>query len=360
MFSARRLHYNRWVIPGHGFWAKYNQGRHDDGPKGVIMASTTAQRSIPRDPDTGSRKSAGARSMWSGSISFGMVSIPVRLFTATREHRVRFHLLKKDDHSRIQRKYVSSADDAAESVNNDELVRGYEISPNQFVIINKEELEALQPKESRTIDIAKFVDLQAIDPLYYDKPYYLAPGERAAKPYRLLVEAMRRSGKVGIAQFVMRKKEYLAALHALDNVICLYTMRFADEVVPADTLPGMDGDVNVSDKELKMATELIESLADKFNPDEFHDQYRQQVQEMIERKAKGEDIVTQAEPEERPHKVINLMAALQASLNEAKKSRRNGNGTNGNGHSNGNGNGHSNGHGPRATEHSETRRRKSA
>jgi len=276
--------------------------------------------------------------MWSGSITFGLVSIPVRLFTATREHRIRFHLLKKNDHSRIQRKYISSSDEKEESVQNDELVRGYELSPNQFVILSDEELEALQPKESRTIDIVKFVELDSIDPLYYDKPYYLAPGERAAKPYRLLVEAMRKANKVGIAQFVMRKKEYLAALHALDDVICLYTMRFADEVISADTLPGVGGDVNVSDKELKMATELIESLADKFDPEEFHDQYRRHVEELIKKKAEGEDIVTQAEPEERPHKVINLMAALQASLNEAKKSRRIG----------------------RANEHHETHRRRKA
>jgi len=260
--------------------------------------------------------------MWSGSITFGLVSIPVRLFTATREHRVRFHLLKKNDHSRIQRKYISSADEKEESVQNDELVRGYELSPNQFVIVSDEELEALQPKDSRTIEINKFVELDDIDPLFYDKPYYLAPGERAAKPYRLLLQAMKKSGKVGIAQFVMRKKEYLAALHAHEDVICLYTMRFADEVIRPDTLPGIEGEVNINEKELKMATELIDSLKDKFDPDEFHDQYRRQVEEMIKRKAEGEDIVTQPTPEERPHKVINLMAALQKSLDEAKKNRR--------------------------------------
>jgi DNA end-binding protein Ku len=201
-------------------------------------------------------------------------------------------------------------------------VRGYELSPNQFVVVSDEELEALQPKESRTIEITKFVDLDDIDPLFYDKPYYLAPGERAAKPYRLLLEAMKKSGKVGIAQFVMRKKEYLAALHAHEDVICLYTMRFADEVIRPDTLPGIEGDVHLNDKELKMATELIGSLADKFDPEEFHDQYRKHVEELIERKAKGEEIVEQPGPEERPHKVINLMAALQKSLDEAKKSRR--------------------------------------
>ena len=283
------------------------------------MASATA-----RNPNKGSsgRNTGGPRSMWSGSITFGLVSIPVRLYTATREHRVRFHLLKKNDHSRIQRKYISSTDEKEESVGNDELVRGYELSPNQFVIVSDEELEALQPKESRTVEITKFVDLDDIDPLFYDKPYDLAPGERAAKPYRLLLEAMKKSGKVGIAQFVMRKKEYLAALHAHEGVICLYTMRFADEVVRPDTLPGIEGDVNINDKELKMATELIGSLADKFDPDEFHDQYRKHVEELIERKAKGEEIVEQPEPEERPHTVINLMAALQKSLDEAKKSRR--------------------------------------
>ena len=292
----------------------------DDG-KGVIMASATA-----RNPNKGSsgRNAGGPRSMWSGSITFGLVSIPVRLFTATREHRIRFHLLKKKDHSRIQRKYISSSDEKEESVANEELVRGYELSPNQFVILSDEELEALQPKDSRTIEITKLVDLDDIDPLFFDKPYYLAPGERAAKPYRLLLEALKKTKKVGISQFVMRKKEYLAALHAHEHedVICLYTMRFADEIIRPDSLPGIEGDVHLSDKEVKMATELVDSLADKFDPDEFHDQYRKHVEELIERKAKGEEIVEQPEPEERPHKVINLMAALQASLNEAKKNRR--------------------------------------
>ena len=260
--------------------------------------------------------------MWSGSITFGLVNIPVRLFTATREHRIRFHLLKKHDHSRIERKYVSSTDEKEQSVDNDELVRGYELSPNQFVILSDEELESLEPKESRTIEISKFVDLDDIDPLFFDRPYYLAPGDRAAKPYHLLLEALKKTGKVGISQFVMRKKEYLAALHAHNDVICLYTMRFADEVIQPDTLPGIEGAVNVSEKELKMATELIGSLAEKFDADELHDQYRRHVEALIEKKAKGDEIVEQPEAEERPHKVINLMAALQQSLNEAKRSRR--------------------------------------
>ena len=260
-----------------------------------------------------------ARSIWSGSISFGLVNIPVKLFTAVKDSTVHFHLLHEKDMSRLQRKLVCAAE--GKEVSNDEIVRGYEIAPDQYVVIEDKELENLAPKASRTIEIRDFVDLADIDPLYYDRPYYVAPGERAAKPYRLLVEAMERSKKVGIATFVMRSKEYLAALRPLKGAICLVTMRFGEEVVPVEKI---EGDVagaehaKVDDRELKMAAQLIDSLTTAFDPAKYHDEYKERVMQLVESKAAGEKVVTQPPVEEHRGKVINLMAALEASLAEAK------------------------------------------
>src|SRR5437773_6950091 len=260
------------------------------------------------------------RAMWSGSISFGLVNIPVKLHPAVREQRIAFHLLHDQDHARLQNKLVCSAD--GKEVHREHVVKGYEIAPDQYVVVQQSELDALAPKASRTIDITDFVDLDEIDPLYYDRPYYLSPGERAAKAYRLLVEGMTKSKKVGIAKFVMRNKEYLAALRPSNGVICLCTMHFGEEVLPASDITGIPHEIETPDRELKMATHLIESLATKFDPSRYHDEYRKRVMEMVEQKAAGEQIVTQPPMEEKPGRVVNLMAALEASLEEAKKGRR--------------------------------------
>jgi len=184
--------------------------------------------------------------------------------------------------------------------------------------VSKEELDSVAPEESRTIDIRSFVDLDDIDPVYYDRPYYLAPAEHAARPYRLLLEAMIKSRKVGIAKFVMRNHEYLAALRPRDGGLVLDTMHFHHEIVPMDQVPGLPVTVKVEDRELKVAMQLIESLADEFKPQQFKDEYRDRVMEMVQRKAQGEEIVTQPPVGEKPGRVTDLMAALEASLARAR------------------------------------------
>jgi DNA end-binding protein Ku len=255
------------------------------------------------------------RPLWNGSISFGLVNVPVRLFRAQAPQDVRFHQLHAKDGVRIQQKRICPAD--GEEVPYDEIVKGYELSPEQYVLIEPEELSALDPKATHTIDIEDFVDLDEIDPLYFDHGYYVVPAERAEKAYGLLVRAMEESRKVGIARFVMRTKEYLCAVRPRDGALVLATMLFADEVVDPSDLDIPDIDEPAA-KELKMAQQLIESLSTDFEPDRYRDEYREKVLELINAKAEGNDIVKQPDVEE-PTPVVDLMAALEASLAAAKE-----------------------------------------
>ena len=262
------------------------------------------------------------RPIWSGSISFGLVNVPVKLFSAVSQQDVRFHQLHQTDGARIKQKRVCSLDGA--EVPYEEIVKGYEIGPDRYVTIDPEELAALDPKSTQTIDIEEFVDLDQIDPIYYEHPYYLVPDKRAEKAYTLLTEAMLRANKVAIARFVMRTKQYLAALRPTGPALLLSTMLYADEVVSVDRLEGLPeagDDVSVSDKELAMAESLIASLSvDKFDPERFHDEYREQVIDLIERKAAGETIEAPTAPDQ-GGKVLDLMAALEASVKAAKEKR---------------------------------------
>src|SRR5207244_4788834 len=226
-----------------------------------------------------------ARSRWTGSISFGLVNIPVKLYNAIREERVAFHMLYDQDKSRLQRKMVSST--SGKEGHPEHIVKGYEFAKDQYVVVSQEELDSVAPEESRTIDILAFVDLDDIDPVYYDRPYYLAPAEHAARPYRLLLEAMHKAHKVGIAKFVMRNHEYLAALRPGETGLVLDTMHFHHEIVPMDQVPGLPVSVKVEDRELKVAMQLIDSLAGKFEPEKYKDEYRDRVMEMVQRKAQG-------------------------------------------------------------------------
>src|SRR3954463_9723832 len=257
------------------------------------------------------------RSIWSGAISFGLVNVPVKLYSAVSRKTVRFHQLHDADHVRIQQKRVCPAD--GEEVAYDNIVKGYEISPDQYVVIEPEELEALDPKKTRSIEIQEFVDLDEIDPIYFDHPYYLAPGTGASKPYRLLLQAMQETNKVAIARVVIRQKENLVAIRATGNVMTMATMVFHDEVISPDTLDELpDDDADASKREVEMAEQLIASLAAEFEPEKYHDEYRERVIELIEAKAQGEEITIQA-PEE-PAQVPDLMAALEQSLAAAKGS----------------------------------------
>jgi DNA end-binding protein Ku len=258
-----------------------------------------------------------ARAIWSGAISFGLVNIPVKLYSAVSRKTVRFHQIDAESGQRIRQQRVSQA--SGEEVPYEQIVKGYEIGPDRYVTISPEELESLEPEKTRTIDIEAFVDLDEIDPIFYDHPYYLVPDTGAAKAYRLLVDAMDEANKVAIARVVLRSKEHLVALRPKDGVLAMETMLFADEVIPPDSLdevPG-DGDAKTSERELEMAQQLIESLSAEFEPEHYRDEYRERVLEMIERKAQGETIVIEAPPEE-PKKVPDLMAALEASIASAK------------------------------------------
>jgi DNA end-binding protein Ku len=259
-----------------------------------------------------------ARAIWSGAISFGLVNVPVKLYSATSPKTVRFHQLSSKTGARIRQKRVDPSTD--EEVPYEEIVKGYEITPERYVLIDPEELDALDPKATKTIDIEEFVDLNEIDPIYYDHSYYLAPTAGGAKAYRLLLDAMRESGKVGIGRVVLRSKQQLAALRPSNGVLMLTTMLFGDEVLSPDRLDELDAvaEAEASERELKMAEQLIASLSAEFEPSRFRDEYRERVLKLIERKAAGEEIAVQPQAEE-PAAAPDLMAALEASLAAVKQ-----------------------------------------
>src|SRR2546427_202099 len=258
-----------------------------------------------------------ARPIWSGSISFGLVTVPVKLFSATSPKEVRFHMLHDKDGGRIQQKRVCSID--GEEVSWEHIVKGFEISKGRYVTVTREELEAFNPKATKAIEIEDFVELPQIDPIYYASTYYLVPDRGAAKPYALLREAMKRSNKVGIGRFVLRTKQYLAAVRPLGKALAISTMLYADEVVSQDELEGLpDAHAKPGEREMKMAEQLIESLGAEFDIRKYKDDYRQQVLALLQRKAEGEEIVAEAPAEEPRGKVVNLMEALQKSLAAAK------------------------------------------
>jgi DNA end-binding protein Ku len=259
------------------------------------------------------------RSIWTGAISFGLVTVPVKLYSAVSKKTVRFHQLDSEDGVRIAMKRVNPQ--TGEEVPYERLVKGYEIAPDQYVLIDPSELEALDPVKTRTIDIEDFVELSDIDPVFYDHPYYLAPGAGGAKPYRLLLEAMRETGKVAIARVVIRSKEHLVAIRPMGDALGMATMLFSDEVLDPDRideLPEAD-EIKTTDKELAIAKQLVESLAGDFEPGRYKDTYREEVLALIERKAAGEEIAVQPAREEEAAPVPDLMAALQASLDEVRK-----------------------------------------
>jgi DNA end-binding protein Ku len=267
------------------------------------------------------------RSIWSGAISFGLVNVPVKLYSAVSRKTVRFHQLNRDTGNRISQRRVDPVTE--EEVAYDDIVKGYELTKDSYVVITPEELEALDPERTRTIDIEDFVDLEDIDPIYYDHPYYLVPDTGATKAYGLLLNAMRESGKVAIAKVVLRSKEQLVAIRPQEDLLCMETMIFADEVVAHDSIDDLPEakDLKASARELKMAQQLIDSLSTEWEPEKYRDEYREKVLELIERKAAGEEIAVQPEAPA-PKEVPDLMAALEASL-AAVKGESTGNGDTG-------------------------------
>jgi DNA end-binding protein Ku len=259
------------------------------------------------------------RAIWSGAISFGLVNIPVKLYSAVSRKTVRFHQLDAEDNQRIAQKRVNPR--TGEEVPYEKLVKGYEIGPDRYVVITPEELDGLAPEKTRTIDIEDFVDLDQIDPIFYDHPYYLVPDTGADKAYKLLLDAMAEANKVAVARVVIRSKENLVAIRPRDDVLTMETLLFGDEVIEPDKLDGVpeaQKQKKTSKRELEMAQQLIDSLSADFDPDKYRDEYRDRVLDMIERKAQGEEIVVEA-PAEEPEKVPDLMAALEASIAQSKK-----------------------------------------
>jgi DNA end-binding protein Ku len=263
------------------------------------------------------------RSMWTGAISFGLVTVPVKLYSAVQRKSVRFHQLSGKTGVRIQQKRVDPT--TGDEVAYEDIVKGYEIAPDQYVLIEPAELEALDPKKTKTIEISDFVGLDEIDPIYYDHPYYLAPAAGGAKPYKLLHEAMVETRRVAIAKVVIRQKENLVAIRPMEGgVLGMSTMIFADEVVPADRIDDLPDDVETKKAEVDMAKMLVDSLASDFEPEKYADTYREEVLALIERKAEGKEVAVQPAREEESKPVPDLMAALKASLDAVQQGKPSG------------------------------------
>lgn len=261
-----------------------------------------------------------ARAIWTGSVSFGLVTIPVRLFSATEPKDVRFHELEGGTGKRIHHKRVAGRSNR--EVDYEDLVKGYEVDKGRYVVVTPEELEAVQPGRRRTIEIEDFVRLADIDPVYFEKTYYLVPDERrgAEKPYALLLRALERSGKVGIGTFVLRTKQYLATIRPSDGVLALVTMYFADEVRTAKDLENVPVRARVSAREMRMADQLIGSQSTAWKPAKYKDRYRQRVLKLVRDKAKGKEIAVEREAE--PAAVTDIMEALRASVEAAKRGEK--------------------------------------
>jgi DNA end-binding protein Ku len=266
------------------------------------------------------------RAIWTGTIGFGLVAVPVKLYSALNRKTVRFHQLSGKTGVRVSQKRVDPQ--TGEEVPYEQIVKGYEVAPERYVVIEPGELESLQPKKSKTIEIEDFVELAQIDPIFYEHPYYLAPAPGGAKPYRLLLEAMRDTNRVAIARVVMRSKEQLVAIRPVGDVLEMATMLFGDEILSPERLDETSevAEVKTTKRELDVAKQLVDSLAADFNPDSYRDTYREEVLALIERKAQGEEITVQPPAEETAAPVPDLMSALKASLDAVRARGEDGDG----------------------------------
>lgn len=259
------------------------------------------------------------RSMWMGTLNFGLVSMPVKLYSAVTNKSVHFNQLHGADHARIQQKRVCSAD--GEEVPFEEIIKGYELAPERYVVIEDAELAALAPEATRTIEIEDFVELEEIDRIYFDQPYYIVPNRGGARSYKLLLQAMRETGKVAIARVVLRSRERLVAVHPREEVLMMTTLTYADEVNPTSELRELGGEEEsaVGERELDVAKRLVESLAEPFDITRYRDTYREAVLDLIDRKASGEEIVVEPRPAVERLQAPDLMGALQASLERVRE-----------------------------------------
>lgn len=258
-----------------------------------------------------------ARAIWSGTISFGLLNVPVRMYSAVARRNIALREIRESDSARIKHRRVAEGTD--EEVPYENIVKAYELSPGQYVPLGKEEMAALAPEKTRAIDVQDFVDIEEIDPMYFDSPYYLGPADGAEKAYSLLAAAMESSGKAAISRFVFRNKEHLSAIRASDGVLTLTTMRFHDEVVPAgelDVIP--EKKPKVAKREREMAEQLIDSLSTEFEPNQYRDEHREQLLALIEQKAEGKEIVAPEAEAPKETKAPDLMAALEQSIAAVK------------------------------------------
>jgi DNA end-binding protein Ku len=259
-----------------------------------------------------------AQGIWSGTISFSLVAIPVRLITAVKPGRVSFHLLHSKDYSRLSRKMFCPAEDA--TVPPDEIVRGYEIVPDKYILMTDEELESLSPERSRTIEIIEFIDMKEVDPIYFDHPYYLVPSKGGEKAYQLLVEVMRRTNKAGLAKFVLAEREYLVAVTSKDGALALTTLHYSDEVLPDDDILPKDGKI-LAEEERRMK-KSIEQMIEDFNPGKYADGRRKKIMEILAGKVNEKALVqAPAVEEEEGEGPADLVAALEESMRKVKEGR---------------------------------------
>jgi len=256
------------------------------------------------------------RPIWKGAISFGLISIPVRLYSAVESKTLKFHLMHEEDGGRI--KYKRECAKCGKEVSWDDIIKGYEYSKDHYVTFSDEEMEALDIDSIKAIDVVSFVPLEDIDPIYFNKTYYVAPEASGVKAYKLLAEALEAEGQVGVAKVALRDKEHLSTIRLKDGVFVLETMYWPDEIREGD-FEELDKRVEVRDQEVKMARQLIQQLSDEFRPEQFHDEYRERLQELAEKKVEGQEVTVAAEPEAEPAPVVDIMEALKASVSEAKK-----------------------------------------
>jgi DNA end-binding protein Ku len=259
-------------------------------------------------------------SIWNGSISFGLVNIPVKMFAATEDKSIKFHFLHRDCHTPVT--YQKFCPHCGVEVKQEELVRGYEYKKGRYVVVEEEELARLPTAAAKMIEITNFVSSEEIDPIYFQKTYYLAPGDTGIKAYHLLFEALMRTGKVGIARVTIRNKQYLAALRVYQQVLVMETMFYPDEVRSPAALPDVDRKVDLSSREIEMAIQLVENLTEKFQPEQYQDEYRKELLQLIESKVTGQEIALP--PPRREEKVVDLVEALKASIEATGKHRKTG------------------------------------
>lgn len=258
------------------------------------------------------------RSMWKGAVSFGLVYVPVKLYAATEQKDIRFNYLHEKCKTPVQ--YRRFCPYCQSEVSMEEIVRGYEYEKGKYVVLKEEDFEKLEESGGgRNVEILDFVDFAEIDPIYFEKAYYLAPGDGGAKVYELLKRAMNETGKVAVARVVIRSREALAALRVSGNTLVMSTMHYPDEIRQASALPEMNYQVNLHENEVKMAVSLISSLSAEFSPEKYTDTYRQGLMEVIQAKIAGEAIEMPAKPE--TGKVVDLMEALKASIDLAREER---------------------------------------